>query len=338
MVSVIIPVYNEIRYLVDCVESVLNQSFCDIEVILVDDGSTNRAARDCDAFAEKDKRVKVIHQNNQGLSSARMTGVEVSTGEWIMFLDDDDKISADTIRVLLSYEDEYIDIIAGWKSSDETDLKDHCLTLPDSFLLSGIECCDRLADPKVNWTPLWGKLYRREFLKKINLRRFQKICPTIFLEDVLMNPILAYFARRVCIVKEYLYFYRVIDDSLSHAHLLGPFYYEQIDGGDFICSFLKEKQITHYFSFRVAGYIKDIIRLYCLIGYDKNLDVNQKEQYVYKILKMYRKWIKVYMKDGDDSLGMKILIWLFPHCKYFWKKVANKFYFSKNNKVIMGKI
>lgn len=335
MVSVIIPVYNEIKYLYTCVESVLNQTYQDIEVILVDDGSTNKAARDCDALAKKDSRLKVIHQENQGLSAARMNGFEISTGEWVMFVDNDDKISRDMIRVLLSYEDDAIDIIAGWKSTEEKDVKDSFPELVDHMVLLGTECCDKLEDPEIKWTPLWGKLYRRDFLEKIDLRQFQKICPTIFFEDILMNPILSYSARKICIVKDYFYYYRVLEESLCHAHLLGPFYYEQIDGGDRICSFLKEKQISHYFSKRVAGYIKDIIRLYCLIDYDQKIDDNQKIQYVNKILKMYRKWINEYLKNGADSTAMKILVWVFPCCKNVWKKMANKFFFSKNNKHIM---
>lgn len=335
MVSVIIPVYNEIQYLYTCVESVLSQTYQDIEVILVDDGSTNKAAKDSDILAEKDKRVKVIHQENQGLSAARINGFEISTGDWIMFVDNDDKISKDMIRVLLSYEEETMDIITGWKSSEADDIKDSLPELPDHMVLSGRECCDRLNDSEIKWTPLWGKIYRRTFLEKIDLRQFQKKCPTIFMEDVLMNPVLAYFARKICIVKEYFYFYRVLEDSICHAHLLGPFYYEQIDGGDCVCSFLKEKQVTHYYSFRVAGYMRNILRLYCLIDYDRNIGNEQKQQYIAKIMSMYHKWKKEYLKNGDDSWAMKILICVFPCCKRIWKKLANKLYFSKNNKKIM---
>lgn len=237
MVSVIIPVYNEIRFLHDCIESILNQTYRDIEIILVDDGSTNRAATDCDLFAERDNRVKVIHQDNQGLSSARINGYELASGDWIMFVDDDDMISEDTIRVLLSYAEEQIDIIAGWMNSDEKEIKKDFTILPESMILSGAECCDRLADCEIKWTPLWGKLYRKEFLERIDLRQFQKICPTIYFEDMMMNPILAYHAERICIVKDYFYFYRILEESLSHTRLLGPYYYEQIDGGNEICSF-----------------------------------------------------------------------------------------------------
>lgn len=90
LVSVIIPVYNVEAYLSECVNSVLNQTYRNIEVILVDDGSPDNCPQMCDEFALKDSRVKVVHKDNGGLSSARNAGIKVSTGEYIMFLDSDD--------------------------------------------------------------------------------------------------------------------------------------------------------------------------------------------------------------------------------------------------------
>lgn len=88
--SVIIPVYNVEAYLDDCVASVLNQSFADFEVLLIDDGATDSSGAMCDRWAAMDSRVRVIHQENQGLSGARNTGIQASQGEYLMFLDSDD--------------------------------------------------------------------------------------------------------------------------------------------------------------------------------------------------------------------------------------------------------
>ena len=90
MISVIIPVYNIVRFLPDCLDSVLSQTYCDYEVILVDDGSTDGSEVICDNYAMMDKRVHVIHIKNSGVSVARNTGVNASSGEWITFLDADD--------------------------------------------------------------------------------------------------------------------------------------------------------------------------------------------------------------------------------------------------------
>lgn len=90
--SIIIPVYNVEKYLNKCVDSVLNQTFTDFEVILVDDGSTDNCPAICDSYAEKDKRVKVIHKPNGGLINARKSGLEIADGNYIGFVDSDDWI------------------------------------------------------------------------------------------------------------------------------------------------------------------------------------------------------------------------------------------------------
>ena len=88
--SIIIPVYNVINYLPKCMSSVLCQSFNGYEIILVDDGSTDGSGKLCDQYAEKDNRIKVIHQENQGLSAARNAGIQIATGEFFLLLDSDD--------------------------------------------------------------------------------------------------------------------------------------------------------------------------------------------------------------------------------------------------------
>ena len=100
-VSIIIPVYNVEKYLQRCIESVLQQTYKDIEVVLVDDGSTDNSGNNCDLWSEKDKRIKVIHKVNGGLSSARNAGCRVATGDYILFLDSDDYLSSDCVSKLI---------------------------------------------------------------------------------------------------------------------------------------------------------------------------------------------------------------------------------------------
>jgi glycosyltransferase involved in cell wall biosynthesis len=98
LVSVIVPVYNVEEYLDRCVESIINQTYQNIEIILVDDGSPDRCPQMCDAWAEKDNRIKVIHKKNAGLGMARNTGIEHALGEYICFFDSDDYIAVETIE------------------------------------------------------------------------------------------------------------------------------------------------------------------------------------------------------------------------------------------------
>ena len=92
LISIIIPIYKVEQYLAECMESVLGQSYTNLEIILVDDGSPDACPALCDGYAQKDKRVKVIHKENGGLSDARNAGLEIATGEYIAFVDSDDFI------------------------------------------------------------------------------------------------------------------------------------------------------------------------------------------------------------------------------------------------------
>lgn len=111
-VSVIVPVYNCKDYLPKCIESILNQTYPQIQLILIDDGSSDGSDKICDAFAAKDRRVRVIHQKNQGVSAARNAGLDAATGEYLLFVDSDDQIAADTIETSLNgFLDDTIDVV-----------------------------------------------------------------------------------------------------------------------------------------------------------------------------------------------------------------------------------
>lgn len=112
-VSIIVPVYNSEKYLAECVESILGQTFKDFELILVDDGSTDGSARLCDSLSTKDSRIRVVHQSNAGALIARKTGVENSSSTWVLFSDSDDRMPADALEHLISLDDGTAEIIAG---------------------------------------------------------------------------------------------------------------------------------------------------------------------------------------------------------------------------------
>lgn len=109
LISVIVPVYNVEKYLNKCVESIVNQTYKNLEIILVDDGSPDNCPKMCDAWAEKDSRIKVIHKPNGGLSSARNAGMDVMHGQYVMFIDSDDYIKLNTVEIMYGNiaEDDY---------------------------------------------------------------------------------------------------------------------------------------------------------------------------------------------------------------------------------------
>ncbi len=107
LISVIVPVYNVEKYLDECIESIVNQTYKNLEIILVDDGSTDHSPQMCDKWAEKDSRIKVIHKKNGGLSSARNAALEIVQGDYIAFVDSDDFIDDDMFELLLNNALEY---------------------------------------------------------------------------------------------------------------------------------------------------------------------------------------------------------------------------------------
>ncbi len=118
--SVIVPVYNTDKYLPRCICSILNQSYTDFELILVDDGSTDGSGRICDEYAEKDKRIRVLHKENGGVSSARNVGLDNAKGEWVCFVDSDDEMMLDGLKVMEEgLSGDVALVMAGYKVLDE---------------------------------------------------------------------------------------------------------------------------------------------------------------------------------------------------------------------------
>lgn len=116
-VSCIVPIYRTEKYLTKCVESILSQTYTSIEIILIDDGSPDSCPEICDRYAEKDSRVRVIHQKNRGVSAARNAGLEAMTGDYFMLIDSDDTVTSNAVELLLNDAIEYgADIASGVKS------------------------------------------------------------------------------------------------------------------------------------------------------------------------------------------------------------------------------
>ena len=102
-ITIIVPIYNVEKYIKESIESAINQTYKNLEIILVDDGSTDSSGKICDIYKQRDKRVIVVHQKNKGLSGARNTGLDLATGKYIMFLDPDDMLELNACEVLYNF-------------------------------------------------------------------------------------------------------------------------------------------------------------------------------------------------------------------------------------------
>lgn len=217
MISVIIPVYNCETYISRCVDSVLNQSYRDFELILVDDGSTDSSGALCDGFLQRDKRVLVIHKKNGGASSARNAGLDLATGEYIAFIDADDWVDANYLDTLIAPTkmNQMIDIIVmPWKKEEEFKNKVSIVKYQEEEcnLKKEMACLQLLQIEAWRGWSVHSKLYRATLFQGL---RFCQDLPVG--EDLIINLELFYRASHVYYIPQSLYHYCYVNNfSLTH--------------------------------------------------------------------------------------------------------------------------
>lgn len=212
-ISIIVPVYKVERELDRCVKSLLGQTYENIEIILVDDGSPDCCPEMCDEFARQDGRVKVVHKRNGGLSDARNAGLEVASGEYILYVDSDDYIDIDSCeRFMKARNNENIDIIVGnavMEKKDGNELINHS-AIQEGIAYTSKEFVEQAIKANQWYAPAWLNMYRREFLLENDLY-FEK---GIYFEDVQMLPRVFLAANTIRYMNGTFYHYVVRDNSI----------------------------------------------------------------------------------------------------------------------------
>lgn len=202
-ISIIVPVYKVEQYLRQCADSLMKQTFRNIEIIFVDDGSPDNCGHLCDALAEQDIRIRVIHQDNQGLSCARNAGVDVATGDYVCFVDSDDMVAPDYCQRLLELLD---GTTYDFSCCGVCRFKDGELPKPSSrdeeFNTTNCGYLQAQFKRKTEFG-VWNKLFRKNFVKHVHFAPGKIHEDVIFSADLLNN--LSHGA--ICTTKE-LYFYR----------------------------------------------------------------------------------------------------------------------------------
>lgn len=207
--SIIIPIYKVEAYLEKCVTSAMEQTFGDIEIILVDDGSPDNCPRLCDGFAQKDGRIRVIHQQNGGISRARNAGLAAATGAYILFLDGDDALEKTACERLLPFTKTEADILLGCASVEggQRDLAQ----LPFAGVLPGAAYYKQALRAGKNQVVAWLNGYRRAFLQEQNLR----FPPGILHEDEDFTPRAFLCAQSVVYTGVQIYRYTLRPGSIT---------------------------------------------------------------------------------------------------------------------------
>ncbi|MBR4049432.1 MAG: glycosyltransferase family 2 protein [Clostridia bacterium] len=164
LISIIVPVYKVEKYIHRCVDSIINQTYKNIEIILVDDGSPDNCGKICDEYAEKDSRIKVIHKPNGGLSDARNHGIDAATGDWLMFVDSDDWLHNHTVEKLHDAVNKY-GVSVSVCNYEETSEENPCVDTAISAELWAPK--DIYINKHITATVAWGKLYRKNCFDEI---------------------------------------------------------------------------------------------------------------------------------------------------------------------------
>ena len=210
MISVIVPVYNVEKYLEECLDSIQNQIYTDIEVILVNDGSTDNSEVICEKYCEQDKRFKLINQKNQGQSSARNVGVEASTGEFIAFVDSDDIIKINYLEELMQYMTEDIDIV---ESNFTVSKKDFFIeTSKETMILfegNSQEAVKIFPNHVLSVNPV-TKLYRRSIVEAV------PYLEGLIFEDIYSGIGMLKYIRKIIKIDYVGYYYRQHQSSTMH--------------------------------------------------------------------------------------------------------------------------
>ena len=228
-ISIIIPVYNVEKYLKKCLDSVISQSYKNLEIIIVDDGSIDNSLNICLDYQKKDNRIKVIHQENKGLSGARNRGFEESTGDYIWYIDSDDYIENDSLKVIKPYLDKYDIIVFNFN-----EIRDNrVIKIKDTKEYDNVN-----QKYMLSYAMAWNKIFNRKILGG------EEFPDRLTYEDLYLMPTLGLKTNRIVFIDNYLYNYVQRSDSILNSgfklkdklcalehlsNVLGLKYYDEIE-------------------------------------------------------------------------------------------------------------
>lgn len=213
-ISVIVPVYNVEKYLNKCINSILNQTFKDFELIIIDDGSSDKSGLICDEYEKKDKRIKVIHQENKGLSAARNIGIDLAIGDYITFIDSDDYIDENYLCIFYSViSKNNADIVMGGNIIVNEDITtSDSLNKKYSFeIIEKRETYKKMMNNETITFSAWAKLYKSNLIKKI------KYPIGKYYEDVYVINDIIECADKIIFTNYNGYYYLKRDDSIINS-------------------------------------------------------------------------------------------------------------------------
>lgn len=318
LISVIVPVYNVEKYLNKCVDSILNQTYTNIEIILVDDGSKDKSGSICDEYEKTDKRVKTIHQSNAGVCSARNIALSESKGKWVAFIDSDDWVEKKYIEELYKCAIKTNSDIVACGYNRVTGSNKECINNSgETTELSPREFLIKVLNPQTGMGFCHMKLYKRKIIKDVLFNVNLSVG-----EDALFNEQIVSNMDKMCILQKALYNYRINQNSVVRRY-----------DAEYAIKYLRAMEITKEYLLKKYSEDEEIIQNYynfvafhvllVAVNYCYTKDNNSKNKTeLFKQVCNYSEF-----KDGikisnynNLSLTRKITLFTIKHKIYFLTK------------------
>ena len=324
-ISVIVPVYDVEDYLPQCIDSILCQSFTELELILVDDDSPDNCGAICDEYAAKDQRIRVIHQKNAGVSAARNAGIDISKGDYLAFIDSDDVIRRDYLLRLMQIAIDtgaQISVCQLCEFEDNKEPPEQQVRQGAATIYTGHQAALNMYSerPVVQVSPCC-KLYEASLLSKyrfpVGMRH----------EDQAIVPIIVSAANRVAVIKDDMYCYRLRSKSFMHSRFSAKRYDDII---------AVEQCITYFQANEAPELVaaaqrkrRELLSVYSLLARKDHVYAEVPKQYrisEYKALK----WLRDNLSDDKYTYQLAKVHpnWLRPHA--YWRKIKKMLHIPCN--------
>lgn len=296
LISIIVPVYNVEKYLPRCLDSLINQSYNDLEIIVIDDGSNDSSSQICEDYSQKDNRISVYHKINGGLSDARNTGIQYVTGEYLTFIDSDDYVQSDYIKTLyenlINYNADisicsFEKLIEGQKPS--INIKGRVEILDQD------KCMLQILGGKLGlqFTTAWGKIFKRDVFNELRFPK-GKVHEDIFLAHYWFSKV-----KKVVYTSSQFYYYMFREDSITSKERSNTFTNcDIIEAVEERLIFFKSWNNGKYMNKGYVGYITMCLGVYPRLT--KNLLI--KKIYILKEMK------KIYSMSNNEKIKLDTIL------------------------------
>lgn len=301
-ISVIVPIYNVEQYLDKCVESLVNQTYKNLEIILVDDGTKDKSGEMADLWSIKDDRIKVIHKKNGGLSDARNAGIKIATGEYITFMDSDDYINYRMYEILMNNLEKYnadISVCAVKKVYKEDVVNEKQVVNKEEIcVFTAEEALENLIDEGILKQTVWNKLYKREVIDGIYFE-FGKIHEDEFWTYQIFGK-----CEKIVYTYEQLYYYlqrsgSIMDNPFSMSRL------DALEARNNRLNYIKQKFPKLEIKAKKSLFFSCLYQYQSILKSEKLEEQKKYEQ----VIKRYIEYVN-FNKNEKNTLSLKENIWV----------------------------